>query len=86
MTTCEASQLQLPQPPWGSPCSRGGAVRKVSVVQHGQGIAVLEELGASYDPQPLQRDLSHLVVSDEHVALHLLDILRGGGGGHRAGG
>ena len=81
MTTCEASQLQLPQPSWGRPCSRAGAVRQASVVQHGQGVVVLKELGAAYDPQPLQWDLSHLVVSDEHVALHLLDIL----GGHGAG-
>lgn len=81
MTTCEASKLQLPQPSWGSPCNRGGTVQQVSIVQHGQSIVVLKELGASYDSQPLQWDLSHLVVSDEHVALHLLDIL----GGHRAG-
>lgn len=77
MTTCEASQLQLPQPSWGRPCSRGGTVRQVSIVQHGQGIVVLKELGASHDSQPLQWDLSHLVVSDEHVTLHLLDVLGG---------
>lgn len=77
MTTCEASKLQLPQPSWGSPCHRGAPLRGISIVQHGQGIVVLKELGAPYDSEPLQRDLPHLAVSDEHVALHLLDILGG---------
>lgn len=77
VTTCEASKLQLPQPSWGSPCHRGVPLGRLSIVQHGQGVVVLKELGASHDSEPLQRDLSHLAVSNEHIALYLLDILGG---------
>lgn len=83
MATCEASQLQLLQPSWGCACSRGSTFQKVSIVQHGQGVVFLKKLGASHDSQSLQWDLTHLIVSDEHIALHLLDFLgrdRGGEG------
>lgn len=62
--TCEIPELQLPQPFWGSPQGWGAAVQRVPVVQHGQGVFVLEELGAPHDPQPLQRDLSHSIVGN----------------------
>lgn len=49
MTTCEASKLQLPQPSWGRPWCRDATLQWVSIVQHGQGIVVLKELGASHN-------------------------------------
>ena len=58
-------------------------IQKVSIVQHGQGVAFLKKLGASHNSQSLQWDLTHSIVSDEHIALHLLDFLgrdRGGEG------
>lgn len=75
VATCEASQLQLLQPSWGRTRSRGSTFQKVSIVQHGQGIVFLKELSASHDSQSLQWDLTHSIVSDEHIALHLLDFL-----------
>lgn len=77
MATCEASQLQLLQPSWGHACSRGSTFQKVSIVQDGQGVVFLKELGASHDSQSLQWDLTHSIVSNEHIALHFLDLLGG---------
>lgn len=77
MATCEASQLQLLQPSWGHACRRGSTSQRVSIVQDGQGVVFLKELGASHDPQSLQWDLTHSIVSNEHIALHFLDLLGG---------
>lgn len=71
MLTCEVPHAELAQPR----CP-GGA----GIAQHGQGVAVLEELRAADDAQALQLQPAHLVLRDQHVALHLLDVL--GWGGH----
>lgn len=64
--TCEVSHAELAQPR-----RPGGA----GVTHHGQGVAVLEELRAADDAQALQLQPAHFILRDQHVPLHLLDVL-----------
>lgn len=72
----------MPHAELAQPRRAGGA----GVAHHGQGVTLLEELRPPDDAQALQLQPAHLVLRDQHVALHLLDILEmgrdeGGGGG-----
>lgn len=63
--TGEATKPQRPEPPSAQ-----------SVIQHGQGVAGVVQLAASYDPKVVQRQQAHGHMSHEHVALDLHDPLR----------